>query len=75
MSKVEKDKIEFETQTKVTIDSIIVTALDPVSINGGQRSFGFVITLDGIEYCFRTDTQGYLQLNNSGNFAKNFILN
>lgn len=75
MSKSKKDKLIVETQTNSTIDSVIVTALDPIYIERGQLSYGFVITLDGADYSFRTNTQGQLQLNNSGIFTNKFILN
>ena len=78
MSKYKKDKLiveDVETQTKSTIDSVIVTALDPIYVERGQLSYGFVITLDGTDYSFRTNTQGQLQLNNSGVFDTQFILN
>lgn len=78
MSKSKKDKLiveDVETQTKSTIDSVIVTALDPIYVERGQLSYGFVITLDGTDYSFRTNTQGQLQLNNSGVFDTQFILN
>lgn len=82
MSKSKKDKLideDVETQTKSTIDSVIVTALvtalDPIYVEHGQLSYGFVITLDDTDYSFRTNTQGQLQLNNSGVFDTQFILN
>lgn len=76
MSKSKKDKLIVEdVETKSTIDSVIVTALDPIYVERGQLSHGFVITLDGADYSFRTNTQGQLQLNNSGVFDTQFILN
>lgn len=78
MSKSKKDKLiveDVETQTKSTIDSVVVTALDPIYVERGQLSYGFVITLDGTDYSFCTNTQGQLQLNNSGVFDTQFILN
>lgn len=78
MSKSKKDKLiieDVETQTKSTIDSVIVTALDPIYVENGQLTYRFVVTLDGTDYSFRTNTQGQLQLNNSGSFSNNFILN
>ena len=78
MSKSKKDKLideDVETQTKSTIDSVIVTALDSIYVERGQLSYGFVITLDGTDYSFRTNTQGQLELNNSGVFGKHFTLN
>ena len=78
MSKSKKDKLiieDVETQTKSLIDSVLVSALEPVYVEGGQLSYGFVITLDGADYSFRTNTQGQLQLNNSGIFNTHFTLN
>jgi len=53
---------------------VVVTALDPIYADRGQLSYGFVVTLDGVDYNFRTNTQGYLELNGSGIFFNNFIL-
>ena len=78
MSKSTKNKMiveDVEAQTKLTIDSVVVTALDPIYAEHGQLSYGFVITLDGNDYRFRTNTQNQLQLNNSGNFNTHFTLN
>jgi hypothetical protein len=74
MSKAKKDDADLNAQTVSTITSVIVTALDPIYVPGGQRSYGFVVTLDGADYSFRTDVQGYLQLNDSGRFDNKFIL-
>jgi hypothetical protein len=82
MTKFKKDKSiveDVETQTKSTIDSVVVTvlvtALDPIYVERGQLSYGFIVTLDGVTYTFRTNTQGQLQLNNSGIFNTHFTLN
>ena len=78
MSKLKKDKSNVEgveAQIKSTIDSVIVTALDPIYVERGQISYGFVITLDGTDFNFRTNTQGQLDLNNSGIFNTQFTLN
>ena len=78
MTKYKKDKSiveDVETQTKLTIDSVIVTALDPIYVERGQLSYGFIVTLDGVTHTFRTNVQGELQLNNSGNFNTHFTLN
>jgi hypothetical protein len=53
---------------------VVVTALDPIYTDRGQLSYGFVIKLDNVDYSFRTNTQGYLELNGSGIFFNNFIL-
>lgn len=69
------DNLEVSDNQDVTpINSVIVTALDPIYVRG-QLSYGFVVTLDGTDYSFRTNTQGYLQLNDSGDFTNSFTLN
>ena len=78
MSKSKKDKLiveDVEAQTKLPVASIMITALDPVYTRGGQLSYGFIVSLDGVTHTFRTNTQGQLQLNNSGVFDTQFILN
>jgi hypothetical protein len=37
---------------------------DPVYSQFGELSFGLTVSLDGVDYNFRTNTQGYLELNN-----------
>ena len=77
MSKIKKDNSVGEVivaQEVSTVQSVVVTALDPIYSDRGQLSYGFVVTLDGVDYSFRTNTQGYLELNGSGIFFNNFIL-
>jgi hypothetical protein len=78
MSKVKKDNAVVNNvidNKDVSINqSVVVTALDPIYSQYGQLSYGFVVTLDGVDYNFRTNTQGYLELNGSGIFINNFIL-
>ena len=75
-----KDKLNLNEQPNIIdnqdpslASSVIVTALDPVYV-GGFPSYGFVVTLDGTDYSFRNNTQGYLQLNSSGIFTNSFTL-
>jgi hypothetical protein len=78
MGKVKNDKLiveDVEAQTKLPVASIMITALDPVYTGGGQLSYGFIVSLDGVTHTFRANTQGQLQLNNSGNFNTHFTLN
>lgn len=78
MSKSTKNKLiveDVETQTKLPVASIMITALDPVYGSHGQLNHRFKLTLDGTDYNFRTNTQGELELNNSGIFVDQFILN
>jgi hypothetical protein len=84
MTKSKKDKSiveDVETQTKLPVASIMITALDPVytsgmaEVIGRPLSYGFIVTLDGVTHTFRTNVQGELQLNNSGNFNTHFTLN
>lgn len=77
MSKVKKDNTVdevIESQEVSTVQSVVVTALGPVYTDRGQLSYGFVVTIDGVDNTFRTNTQGYLELNGSGIFFNNFIL-
>ena len=77
MSKVKKDNVVDEvikSQEVSTAQPVVVTALNPVYSDRGQLSYGFVVTLDGVDYSFCTNTQGYLELNGSGIFFNNFIL-
>ena len=77
MSKVKKDNAVDEvikSQEVSTAQPVVVTALDPVYNDRGQLSYGFTIKLDDTTYSFRTNTQGYLELNGSGIFFNNFIL-
>jgi len=78
MSKVKKDNAVADNvidSKDVPINQpVVVTALDPIYGDRGQLSYGFMVTLDGIDYSFRTNTQGYLGLNGSGIFFNNFIL-
>ena len=77
MSKVKKDTIVdevIEIQHVSTVQPLVVTALDPVYNDRGQLSYGFTIKLDDTTYSFRTNQQGYLELNGSGIFFNNFIL-
>lgn len=77
MSKVEKDNAVdevIESQEVSTVQSVVVTALDPVYNDRGQLSYGFTIKLDDTTYSFRTNQQGHLELNGYGIFANNHIL-
>ena len=77
MSKVKKDNAVDEvikSQEVSTAQPVVVTALDPVYNDRGQLSYGFTIKLDNVAYSFRTNQQGYLELNGSGIFFNNFIL-
>lgn len=56
------------------ITSVIVKSLDPVYSQYGQLSYGFIVSLDGKDYSFRTNTQGYLELNNDHIFVDKFVL-
>ena len=58
----------------IGITSVVVKSLDPVYSQYGQLSYGFTVSLDGKDYNFRTNTQGYLELNDSHIFLDNFIL-
>lgn len=72
-----KDIIDFpieETQESLINDSVIVTALDPVYSDRGQLSYGFTIESQNVTYSFRTNQQGYLELNGSGVFFNNYVL-
>jgi len=78
---MKKNKVNLNEQPKIidnqdvtSISSVIVAALDPIYVERGQLSYGFVVTLDGTNYSFRTNTQGYLQLNGSGDFTNSFTL-
>jgi hypothetical protein len=78
MSKVKKDNAVDEvikSQEVSTAQPVVVTALDPVYNDRGQLSYGFTIKLDDTTYRFRTNQQGYLQLNNSGSFYTTITLN
>lgn len=78
MSKVEKDNAVvgnvIDNKDVPINQPVVVRALDPIYSDRGQLSYGFVVTLDGLDYSFRTNTQGYLGLNGSGIFFNNFIL-
>jgi hypothetical protein len=77
MSKVKKDNAVDEvikSQEVSTVQPVVVTALDPIYNDRGQLSYGFTIKLDDTIYSFRTNQQGYLELNGSGIFFNNFIL-
>ena len=78
MSKVNKDNAVADNvidNKDVPINQpVVVTALDPIYSDRGQLSYGFTVSLDGVDYSFRTNTQGYLELNGSGIFFNNFIL-
>lgn len=56
------------------ITSVIIKSLDPVYSQYGQLSYGFIVSLDGKDYSFRTNTQGYLELNNDHIFVDKFVL-
>lgn len=58
----------------IGITSVVVKALDPVYSQYGQLSYGFTVSLDGVDYNFRTNTQGYLELDDSHIFLDNFTL-
>lgn len=78
MSKLKNDKLiveDVEAQIKLPVASIMITALEPIYTTGGQLSYGFIITLDGVTHRFRANAQGELQLNNSGVFGTHFTLN
>jgi len=78
MSKLKNDKLiveDVEAQIKLPVASIMITALEPIYTTGGQLSYGFIITLDGVTHTFRANAQGELQLNNSGVFSTHFTLN
>ena len=72
MTKVKKDNVAVDEV--INNQPVVVTALDPIYSDRGQLSYGFVIKLDNVDYSFRTNTQGYLELNGSGIFFNNFIL-
>jgi hypothetical protein len=72
MTKVKKDNAVVDEV--INNQPVVVTALDSIYNDRGQLSYGFVIKLDGVDYSFRTNTQGYLELNGSGIFFNNFIL-
>jgi hypothetical protein len=65
----------------VGITSVIVKALDPIYSQYGQRSYGFIerrygfiVSLDDKDYSFRTNTFGYLALNDDHIFVDKLIL-
>ena len=68
------DPIPDPTPVVVGITSVVVKALDPVYSQYGQLSYGFTVSLDGVDYNFRTNTQGYLELDDSHIFLDNFTL-
>jgi hypothetical protein len=72
MSKVKKNNVAVDEV--LNNQPVVVTALDPIYSDHGQLSYGFVVTLNGIDYSFRMNTRGYLELNGSGIFFNNFIL-
>lgn len=72
MTKVKKDNAVVDEV--INNQPVVVTALDPIYTDRGQLSYGFMVTLDNVDYSFRTNTQGYLELNGSGIFFNNFIL-
>ena len=78
MSKVKKDNAVVDNvidNKDVPINQpVVITTLDPIYGDRGQLSYGFTVSLDGVDYSFRTNTQGYLELNGSGIFFNNFIL-
>jgi hypothetical protein len=77
MTKIKKDNAIYEvieSQEVSTVQPVVVTALDPVMNIRGQLNYGFTIKLDDTTYSFRTNQQGYLELNGSGIFCDNFIL-
>lgn len=77
MTKIKKDNAIYEvieSQEVSTVQPVVVTALDPVMNIRGQLNYGFTIKLDDTTYSFRTNQQGYLDLNGSGIFFNNFIL-
>ena len=77
MTKIKKDNVVdevIESQEVSTVQPVVVTALDPVMNIRGQLNYGFTIKLDDTTYSFRTNQQGYLELNGSGIFFNNFIL-
>ena len=77
MTKIKKDNAIYEvieSQEVSTVQPVVVTALDPVMNIRGQLNYGFTIKLDDTTYSFRTNQQGYLELNGSGIFFNNFIL-
>lgn len=77
MTKIKKDNVVdevIESQEVSTVQPVVVTALDPVMNIRGQLNYGFTIKLDDTTYSFRTNQQGYLDLNGSGIFFNNFIL-
>ena len=74
MSKFKKDNdIEPSEEIKL-VQSVVINALDPVYIEHGQLSYGFNVILDNVNYTFRTNQQGYLELNDSGIFTDSFVL-
>lgn len=72
MTKVKKDNVAVDEV--INNQPVVVTAIDPIYTDRGQLSYGFVIKLDNVDYSFRTNTQGYLELNGSGIFFNNLIL-
>jgi len=74
INKVLKDDPTPDPVPVIGIKSVVVKALDPVYSQYGQLSYGFIVSLDGVDYNFRTNTQGYLELNDSHIFLDNFTL-
>jgi hypothetical protein len=72
MTKVKKDNVTVDEV--INNQPVVITALDPIYSDRGQLSYGFVIKLDNVNYSFRTNTQGYLELNGSGAFFNKFTL-
>lgn len=74
MTKVKKNNSVDEIQEVSSVQSVVVIALDPIYNDRGQLSYGFNVVLDNVNYTFRTNQQGQLDLNNSGTFDTTFIL-
>lgn len=67
-----KDKLLNTTEQ---INGVVVTVIDPVHNERGQLSYGFKVTLNNIDYSFRTNQQNLIQLNGEGDYKSTFVLN
>jgi len=74
MTKDKKINKALRDDPAPTPTSVIIKSLDPIYSQYGQLSYGFIVSLDDKDYSFRTNTQGYLELNNDHIFVDKFVL-